>query len=51
MLKYTKALGALRQVLTKAGDDPGEVAFKSSRIGAATTLAAEEEVPHRMIQM
>lgn len=35
----------------KAGDDTSDVALHSSRIGAAATLAPEEEVPQRMIQM
>ena len=47
---YTEALGALRQVVEKAGDDPREVALHSLRIGGATTLAAGGDVPQRVIQ-
>ena len=47
---YKEALWALRQAVAKAEYEPGEVALPSSRIGAATTLAAEGEVPQRIIQ-
>ena len=46
----TEALGALRQAVAKAGDNPSEVALHSSRIGSFTTLAAEGEVPQRVTQ-
>ena len=48
--RYTEALRALRQVVATAGENPSEVALHSSRIGAATTLAAAGEVPQRMTQ-
>ena len=48
--RYTEALGSLRHVVEKAGDDPSEVALHSLRIGAATTLATGGEVPQRVIQ-
>lgn len=44
--KYTGAFGA--QVVVKAGEDPSEAAFPSSRIGAPPTLAAGREVPQRV---
>jgi len=47
---YTEALGALREVVAEAGDDPSEVGLHSLRIGATTTLAAGGEVPQRVIQ-
>ena len=40
MRGYTEALGALRQVVAKAGDDPSEVSLRSSRIGAAKHAGA-----------
>ena len=46
---HTEAIGALRQVLAKTGDDDSETALHSSRIGAATTLAVEGGVPKRVI--
>ena len=48
---YTEALGAFRQGVAKTGDDPSKVDLNSSRIGGATTLAAEGEVSPRAIQI
>ena len=46
---HTGALGAHRQVVAKAGNYSSEVALHSLRIGAAAILAAEGEVPLRVI--
>ena len=48
--RYTEALGALRQVVAKAGDDPSEVALYPLRIGVATTLVDGRKVPQRVIR-
>ena len=49
-MEIPEGRAALRQVAAGAGDDPSEVGLHSSRIGAATTLAAGRDVSQRVIQ-
>ena len=49
-MEIPEGRAALRQVAAGAGDDPSEVGLHSSRIGAATTLAAGGDVPQRVFQ-
>ena len=48
--RHPEALSALRQMATRAGDDPSEVGLHSLRIGAAATLATGEDVSQGVIQ-
>ena len=48
--RHGQALRALREVVVQSGGEPREFALRSLRIGAATKLAAGEDVPDRVIQ-
>lgn len=50
MWGYRKALVALRQMVSAAGGEKGQVGLHSLRIAAATVLAAGGTIPDRIIQ-
>ena len=50
VVRYGRALRAIKEVVAKSGRNPDEFALHSLRIGAATTLAAGGDIAERVIQ-
>ena len=50
VVRYGRALRAVKEVVAKSGCNPDEFALHSLRIGGATTLAAGGDVSERVIQ-
>ena len=50
VVRYGRALRAVKEVVAKSGRNPDEFALHSLRIGEATTLAAGGDISERVIQ-
>ena len=50
VVRYGRALRAIKEVVAESGRNPNEFALHSLRIGGATTLAAGEDISERVIR-
>ena len=50
VVRYGRALRAVKEAVAKSGHNPDEFALHSLRIGGATTLAAGGDISERVIQ-
>ena len=50
VVRYSRTLRAIKELVAKSGRTPDEFAFHSLRIGGATTLAAGGDISERVIQ-
>ena len=50
VVRYGRALGAIKGLVAKSGRNADELALHSLRIGGAITLAAGEDISERVIQ-